>query len=150
MPKKKTKSKNDEEEREGRPSNQLTLGDYLFAGTGLTGASTSSSNEETSTIEPSELVENDSKKCLFICRTKKGGVPVKVENRSSGKKVTIIEHVLGDYKLLLQDFKNMFGTGGLYRDGNIELQGDLKVKVSKYLNDNKHLLKPYGTEPPKV
>lgn len=83
----------------------------------------------------------------FVCRTKKGRVPVvKVENRSSGKKVTLIEHVGGDGKSLVHDLKMKFGTGGLYKDNTIELQGDCKQKVTKYLNENKSLLKPYGTK----
>jgi len=82
----------------------------------------------------------------FVCRTKKGGVPVKVESRSSGKKVTLVEHVGGDGKGLAQMLKNRFGTGGLYKDGVVELQGDCLVKVSKYLNENKQLLKPFGTK----
>ena len=81
----------------------------------------------------------------FVCRTKKGGIPVKVENRSSGKKVTLVEHVKGDGKLLVSDMKNKFGTGGLFKDETIELQGDCIVKVTKYLNQNKHLLRPYNT-----
>lgn len=133
MPKKKQMTKDEKEET---PS-QLTLGDFLFPGTGLT--------EAASVLEQHMKEENVVEKICFVCRTKKGGIPVKVESRSSGKKVTIIENVFGDYKILLQEFKTIFGTGGLFRDGSIELQGDLKVKVSKYLNDNKHLLKPYGS-----
>ena len=83
---------------------------------------------------------------FFIRRTKKGGVPVKVESRASGKKVTLIENVEGDAKKLLQELKNKFGTGGLLKEGVIELQGDCLVKVTKYLNLNKQLLKPYGTK----
>jgi len=80
-----------------------------------------------------------------VCRTKKGGLPVKVENRSSGKKVTLVEHVQGDGKALVQVLKGKFGTGGLFKDGVVELQGDCLSKVSKYFNENKQLLKPYGT-----
>ena len=60
--------------------------------------------------------------------------------------MTLIENIKGDAKLFLQDLKIRFGTGGVVKDGVIELQGDFKVKLSKYINDNKQeLLKPYGS-----
>ena len=94
----------------------------------------------------SEASTSDTAITYFVWRTKKGGLPVKVENRASGKKVTLIENVKGEGKLLVHQMKMKFGTGGLFKDGTIELQGDLKLKVTKFLNENKNLLKPYGTK----
>ena len=145
MPKKKKAVSSDP--HEGRPSG-LTLGDFLVTksvvdenNVGAVGCSSS-----ITTIETAQDSKEQGSKIFFVCRTKKGGIPVKVESRSSGKKVTLVEHVLGNGKLLLQELKNKFGTGGLLRDDCIELQGDCKTKVSKYFNDNKHLLKPYGSK----
>lgn len=144
MPKKKKKEKeNVEEPYEGRPA-ALTLGDFLFP-QNLQSNSAAASSIETEPVETTSSIKETSQPDVFVCRTKKGGLPVKVENRSSGKKVTIIEHVVGNSKLILQEMKNKFGTGGVNQDDSIELQGDCKTKVTKYLNDNKHLLRPYGT-----
>ena len=167
MPKKKKaqKGSNDVDVGNERPSN-LTLGDYItFSIPNSNGnnappqqpISTSNTIEGTSVYsaaDPNNLqetasfsgLENPRTKDYFIYRTKKGGIPVKVENRASGKKVTLIENVKGDTKLFLQDLKVKFGTGGVIKDDVIELQGDFKVKLSKYINDNKQeLLKPYGS-----
>ena len=155
MPKKKKKEHTDDP-HEGRPSG-LTLGDFLVPQklpskkNAAAVASTidtakvilKEENPKIAEVEKQPVVK-DQPKVFFVCRTKKGGLPVKVENRSSGKKVTIVEHVLGDGKSILTVMKNKFGTGGVNHGDFIELQGDCKTKVTKYLNENKHLLKPYG------
>lgn len=166
MPKKKKaeRASSDIDIGNERPSN-LTLGDYITFS--IPNSSVSSATVQ-QPISASNFLEEapvysaaaqknrqetarfssleNSKTDYFICRTKKGGIPVKVENRASGKKVTLIENVKGDAKLFLQDLKIRFGTGGVVKDGVIELQGDFKVKLSKYINDNKQeLLKPYGS-----
>ena len=120
------------------------MGDFLFP-QNLESNSAAASSIGTEPVETTSSIKETSQQDVFVCRTKKGGLPVKVENRSSGKKVTIIEHVVGNSKLILQEMKNKFGTGGVNLDDSIELQGDCKTKVTKYLNDNKHLLRPYGT-----
>lgn len=142
MPKKKKKEKDVEEPHEGRPAT-LTLGDFLFSQN--VSSNSSAFSIETESVEVPNSIKEISQRDVFVCRTKKGGLPVKVENRSSGKKVTIIEHIVGNSKLILQEMKNKFGTGGVNLGDSIELQGDCKTKVTKYLNDNKHLLRPYGT-----
>ena len=167
MPKKKKAQKGSSDIDIGneRPSN-LTLGDYItfsipnsnansappqqpisasnsFEETPDYSAATQKNMQETASFSS---LENLKTKDYFVCRTKKGGIPIKVENRASGKKVTLIENIKGDAKLLLQDLNIRFGTGGVVKDGVIELQGDFKVKLSKYINDNKQeLLKPYGS-----
>ncbi|XP_057296916.1 uncharacterized protein LOC130625818 [Hydractinia symbiolongicarpus] len=166
MPKKKKNESADP--NEGKPKN-LTLGDFIVVKTKkndtkhttssslleerrgeeqFTEASGACSVDVTDCTKDTQHKEEnlDSSKIYFVCRTKKGGVPVKVESRASGKKVTLVEHVGGDGKALVQILKNKFGTGGFYKDDFIELQGDFKLKVTKYLNDNKQLLRPYGTK----
>ena len=151
MPKKKKKEiENVDDLHEGRPG-ALTLGDFLVPQnlpSKMNAAVTSSASkaEDIQNKDKDISEQNREQQNVFVCRTKKGGLPVKVENRSSGKKVTIIEHVIGDSKIILQEMKNKFGTGGVNQGDFIELQGDCKTKVTKYLNDNKHLLKPYGTK----
>ena len=97
--------------------------------------------------EVSEIDENTvnkDKNKFFVCQTKKGGIPIEIQNRASGKKVTVIENVHGDVNSLLIELKSKFGTGGLWRGGDvIELQGDFKDKLISYLNSHKHM-RPYG------
>ena len=144
MPKKKKNKEKETEEgpHEGRPA-ALTLGDFLFP-QNVQNNPIASPTIDTESVEAPDNKES-SQQGVFVCQTKKGGLPVKVENRSSGKKVTIIEHVVGNSKIILQEMKNKFGTGGVNMGDSIELQGDCKTKVTKYLNENKHLLRPYGT-----
>ena len=66
--------------------------------------------------------------------TKKGGVPVKVESRKSGKKVVVIESCEGDLKALLRDLQAALGTGGVLRGGTVEVQGEHHVaRVTQFL-----------------
>ncbi|XP_012562273.2 uncharacterized protein LOC105847323 [Hydra vulgaris] len=91
-------------------------------------------------------VSHEENQCsFFVCQTKKGGAPIEVQKRASGKKVTLIENVYGDANSLLNDLKTKFGTGGLCRANVIELQGDFKDKVIKYLTENRSL-RPYGSK----
>ena len=66
--------------------------------------------------------------------TKKGGVPVRVESRKSGKKVVLIENAEGDVKALLKDLQAALGTGGVLRGGCVEVQGEHHLaRVTKFL-----------------
>eukprot|EP00794_Sanderia_malayensis_P006190 gene6190-6905_t len=81
-----------------------------------------------------------------ITRTKKGGYPILVEKRASGKKVTILRQVTGNLGLLLQQLKTKFGTGGLIKGDQVEIQGDFEAKLTKYLQENNKYMKPYAKE----
>lgn len=81
--------------------------------------------------------------CIQVMRTKKGGFPIYLEKRAKGKKVTVIRQVTGDSKLLLQTLKAKFGTGGLIKPGEVEIQGDFEDKLVKYFRENSHLLVQY-------
>eukprot|EP00795_Rhopilema_esculentum_P002236 gene2236-17842_t len=78
-----------------------------------------------------------------IMRTKKGGFPVYLEKRAKGKKVTVIRQVTGNSKHLLQLLKTKFGTGGLLKTGEVEIQGDFEEKVVKFLKENTQYMTQY-------
>ena len=78
-----------------------------------------------------------------VMRTKKGGYPIYLEKRAKGKKVTVVRQVTGNSKLLLQTLKTKFGTGGLTKPGEVEIQGDFEEKLIKYFKENTHFLVQY-------
>ena len=78
-----------------------------------------------------------------VMRTKKGGFPIYLEKRAKGKKVTVVRQVTGDSKTLLHLLKSKFGTGGLIKPGEVEIQGDFEEKLTKYFKENTHLLVQY-------
>ena len=67
--------------------------------------------------------------------TKKGSIPVSVERRALGKKVTVIENVSGDADALLRMLKSRLGTGGTRRGSTstVEIAGDRVDAVSHLL-----------------
>lgn len=67
--------------------------------------------------------------------TKKGSIPVTVERRALGKKVTVIENVSGDADALLRMLKSRLGTGGTRRGSTstVEIAGDRVAAVSSLL-----------------
>jgi translation initiation factor 1 (eIF-1/SUI1) len=91
-----------------------------------------STSDRYHTPKPSELVE-DSAQIFQIRRTKKGNLPVSYENRNKGKKVTVIANVTGDAKMLLSELKHRAGCGGVIKGETIELQGDRRDLVTKFL-----------------
>ena len=50
-----------------------------------------------------------------ISKTKKGSLPIRLESRNKGKKVTVIFNVSGDAKELLKELKHAAGCGGVIR-----------------------------------
>lgn len=61
-------------------------------------------------------------------------VIVRVEKRSYGKIVTLIEGIEENIaENLLKDLKKKLGCGGTYKDGRIELQGDHRTKIKDLL-----------------
>jgi len=69
-----------------------------------------------------------------VGKTKKGGLPVRVESRSKGKKVTVVFNVTGDLKLLLSELKQAAGSGGVVREDTIEIQGDKLQFVENFIS----------------
>ena len=81
----------------------------------------------------------------FVMKTKKGLIPVTIENRHKGKKVTVIRNVYGKSEVLLSTLKKNFGTGGILSTaGEIELQGDQRRKIDTYFKQNPQLLRVYN------
>ena len=70
-----------------------------------------------------------------IAKTKKGSVPIRLENRNKGKKVTVIFNVSGDAKELLKELKHAAGCGGVIKDDTVELQGEKVDLVEKFVRN---------------
>ena len=68
-----------------------------------------------------------------ITKTKKGGIPVRVESRNKGKKVTVVFNVSGDSRELLKELKHSAGCGGVVREDTVELQGEKVALVEKLI-----------------
>ena len=68
-----------------------------------------------------------------ITWTKKGGIPIRVESRNKGKKVTVVFNVSGDSRELLKELKHSAGCGGVVREDTIELQGEKVAVVEKVI-----------------
>ena len=93
--------------------------------TTTTTSSTASSSTTSSTIQP--------QLAYSISKTKKGSLPVRLENRNKGKKVTVIFNVSGDARELLKELKHAAGCGGVIREDTVELQGEKVDLVEKFL-----------------
>eukprot|EP00667_Euglena_gracilis_P024058 EG_transcript_27476 len=67
--------------------------------------------------------------------TKKGGIPVAVESRTKGKKVTVLRNVEGDLDALLRDLKDQLGAGGVVHDNGseLEVQGEHEERIEAFL-----------------
>ena len=89
--------------------------------------------------------EGDEETGFKVMRTKKGGFPIYLEKRAKGKKVTVVRQVSGNSKSLLQTLKTKFGTGGLVKPGEVEIQGDFEEKLIKYFKENTHFLVQYNS-----
>lgn len=92
--------------------------------------------------------------CGFaVDSTKKGAVPIKVESRAKGKKVTILSNVRGDGSMLCSTLTTLLGIGGtvLHESGQqlIQLQGSQEVRVVEALRQLKCLRGVKEDEKPK-
>jgi len=157
---------------EGRPTESLNLGDFLFAKvsqkkatsqqksstslesdfpdlclssasevkvnsnsrTPLSSDSAALAPTSTSTPQSSEL-SAPTELPYSISKTKKGSLPIRLESRNKGKKVTVIFNVSGDAKELLKELKHAAGCGGVIRDDTVELQGERVDMVEKFLKN---------------
>ena len=72
---------------------------------------------------------------FHIAKTKKGSLPIRLENRNKGKKVTVIFNVSGDARELLKELKHAAGCGGVIREDTVELQGDRVDLLEKFLRN---------------
>lgn len=65
-------------------------------------------------------------------------VEIKIDRRRYGKTMTIIEGInekTADMKSLVSKLKSICASGGTVKDGKIELQGDHREKVKRYLEE---------------
>ena len=68
--------------------------------------------------------------CGFFVAMEKGELPIKVEKRAKGKKVTIISNIRGSSRTALITLQSLIGVGGtVVTPTQIELQGALEVRV---------------------
>jgi translation initiation factor 1 (eIF-1/SUI1) len=65
--------------------------------------------------------------------SKKGGLPVAIEKRNKGKKVTVVSNVEGDSAALLSALKHAVGCGGVASTNQVEVQGEHVQKVEAFL-----------------
>lgn len=152
MPKR-SKKKDKSDEYEGMPPD-LTLGIFLNlpeSASNVPSSSMSTSVREPDeenvcqgTLEHIEIDANVSEQSpeYFISKTKKGKLPITCENRSKGKKVTVISNITGNAGSLLHELKKRAGCGGVLREGTVELQGDRVHFVSTFLQGHS-CLRPY-------
>jgi translation initiation factor 1 (eIF-1/SUI1) len=70
---------------------------------------------------------------FWVWGSKKGGLPVAIEKRNKGKKVTVVSNVEGDCAALLSALKNKVGCGGVAGVNQVEVQGEHVTKVEAFL-----------------
>lgn len=70
-----------------------------------------------------------------IQRTRKGGYPISLEKRPSGKVVTVLRNVSGDAEALLKLLKKRCGAGGCLAENAVEIQGDHRLRIEAILNE---------------
>ncbi len=68
-----------------------------------------------------------------VQRTRKGGWPIRLEKRPSGKVVTVISNVTQGADTLLRLLKKQCGAGGVVREDCVEIQGDHRERVESLL-----------------
>ena len=98
------------------------------------GATSSFSASSTSTV-PTAASPSKPELPFHIAKTKKGSLPIRLENRNKGKKVTVIFNVSGDARELLKELKHAAGCGGVIREDTVELQGDRVDLLEKFLKN---------------
>ena len=68
--------------------------------------------------------------CGFFVALEKGDLPIKVEKRAKGKKVTIISNIRGSARSALITLQSLIGVGGnVVTPTQIELQGAIEARV---------------------
>jgi translation initiation factor 1 len=68
-----------------------------------------------------------------VAESRKGGLPISIENRPGNRIVTVIRNVSGDAEALLSMLKRRCGAGGALRGGAIEIQGDHRSTIESLL-----------------
>ena len=129
-----------------KTSNQIKDEDFPSLGAAPTAtispvaavASTSSSTNSSVAVATSATPasETNNKTLPYsITKTKKGSLPVRLESRNKGKKVTVIFNVSGDARELLKELKHAAGCGGVIREDTVELQGEKVDLVEMFIRN---------------
>ncbi len=66
------------------------------------------------------------------------------DSKRKGSGMTIVENFIGrdeDAKNLARDLKNLCGSGGSFKDGEILIQGDHREKIQAWLQEKGYQLK---------
>ena len=69
---------------------------------------------------------NQTKQTAYIERDRK---------KRAGKVVTVVSNLHGDLKELQKELQKLCGSGGTVKNGNIEIQGDHRIKIADYLQE---------------
>jgi hypothetical protein len=70
-----------------------------------------------------------------VGKTRKGGWALSLERRAKGS-VTVLGNVTGDGKALLKALRKHCGAGGVFHDDRIEIQGDQREAIERFLKKN--------------
>jgi translation initiation factor 1 (eIF-1/SUI1) len=70
-----------------------------------------------------------------VARTKAGGWPIRIEKRPGNKLATIIDRIEGDASALAAALKKHLATGGHGKGNTVELQGDHRDAVCRFLDN---------------
>lgn len=89
---------------------------------------------EAAAPEPAPSTPKSAARPYAVAKTRKGGWPLSVERRAGGKWVTIVGNVTGDAAALLAALRKHCGAGGAVRDGQVEIQGDHRAAIERFLS----------------
>jgi len=81
-----------------------------------------------------EVPVSAQKRPYRVVKSKKGNWPLAIEKRSGGKVVTVLRNIEGDAGALLKELKKRCATGGVVREGALEIQGDHRKAVEAFLD----------------
>jgi len=73
------------------------------------------------------------KAAFKVARTRKGGFNLAIERRSGGKSVTVVKYIEHGAEELLVALKKHCGAGGALREDGIEIQGEHRERIEKFL-----------------
>ena len=132
MPKRNKKTAQKYADEEGSRPPALTLGHFLGSAAGI--VSQEDPQAASAAVCCSTRAEDQpADKAFHVRRTKKGKLPISLENRAKGKKVTVVANVTGNAEGLLHELKTKVGAGGVVRGDSVELQGDHQGVVERFL-----------------
>lgn len=73
---------------------------------------------------------------FHVSKTRKGGYNLAIERRGGNSVVTIVRGVELGAEALLAQLKKRCGAGGALREDGVEIQGDHRPRVEKFLKES--------------